>query len=510
MRLLNPGAEALTVHKGTRIAQLESLDSITICPISEQNTTRASPTTVSPQQQSQLWQRVLDCGEHLTDSQREALYNLLLSYSDVFAACDTDLGRTDVTQHRIYTGEATPVRQPPRRVPAAFRQQTQELLHGMQKQGIIQPSSSPWASPVVLVRKKNGALRFCADYRKLNRVTRKDAYPLPRVDEALDTLAGSCWFTTLDLISGYWQVELHPDDKQKTAFSTPEGLFEFNVMPFGLCNAPATFQRLMDSVLAGLQWSSCLVYVDDVVIPGKAFEDHLRNLESVLSRLRAANLKLQPSKCAMARKKVRFLGHVISSEGISTDPEKTSKVATWPAPTCKRDVQQFLGLANYYRRFIKNFAEIAKPLHQLTEKTHSFSWTDQCQVAFDELRCRLTSTPVLVFPDPAAPFILDTDASSSGIGAVLSQVRDGQERTRVVAYASRVLSKPERRYCTTRRELLAVVTFVKHFRSYLLGSSFKVRTDHGSLAWLYNFREPEGQLARWLEQLQEYNFTVVH
>ena len=171
-----------------------------------------------PQQQLQLWQIVLDCGEHLTDSQREALYNLLLSYSDVFAACDTDLGCTDVTQLCIYTGEATPVRQPPRCVPAALRQQTQELLHGMQKQGIIQPSSSPWASPVVLVRKKNGALRFCADYRKLNHVTRKDAYPLPRVDEALDTLAGSCWFTTLDLISGYWQVELHPDDEQKTAF----------------------------------------------------------------------------------------------------------------------------------------------------------------------------------------------------------------------------------------------------------------------------------------------------
>ena len=322
-------------------------------------------------------------------------------------------------------------------------------------------------------------------------------------------LAGCKWFTTLDLVSGYWQVELQREDKEKTAFTTPEGLFEFNVMPFGLCNAPATFQRLMDAVLAGLQWTTCVVYIDDVLIPGKSFADHLHNVSCVLTRLRQAKLKLQPAKCIFARKIVPFLGYIISAEGVATDPAKIDKVATWPTPTCRREVQQFLGFANYYRRFIRNFADVVKPLHRLTEKVTTFAWSDSCQSAFSELRCRLTSAPILAFPDYSKPFLLDTDASDTGIGAVLSQVHtDGQEH--VIAYGSRSLSKPERRYCTTRKELLAVVFFTKQFRPYLLGKAFSLRTDHGSLQWLYNFKAPEGQLARWLEQLQEFSFTITH
>ena len=269
----------------------------------------------------------------------------------------------------------------------------------MQKRDIIRPSNSPWASPIVLVQKQNGKLHFCVDYRKLNRVTRKDAYPLPHVDDALNTLSGCQWFTILDLISGYWQVELHPDDKEKSAFTTVDGLLEFNVMPFGFCNVPATFQRLMDSVLAGLQWTSCLVYMDDIIIPGKTFDDHLQNLHSVLLHLRKANLKLQPPKCIFAWKSVRFLGHIVSLEGIAADPSKVDKVATWPTPTCRRDVQQFLGLCNYYRRFIKNFADTVRPLHRLTEKTATFTWSESCQSAFEGLRHQLTHAPVLAFPD---------------------------------------------------------------------------------------------------------------
>ena len=378
----------------------------------------------------------------------------------------------------------------------------------MLEKNTIQPSNSPWTSPIILVKKKNGALRFCVDYRKLNAVTRKDAYPLPRVDDTLDTLAHARWFTTLDLISGYWQVAVHPDDREKTAFCTPDGLFEFKVMPFGLCNAPATFQRLMDSVLAGLQWSTCLVYLDDIIIVGKTFADHLNNLRQVFDRIRGAGLKLQPAKCVLCTHEVTFLGHIVSAAGITTDPSKTDKVTSWPTPTTKREVQQFLGLANYYRRFIKHFASIAKPLHRLTEKTASFKWTTECQTAFETLKHTLTSAPILAHPDYSKEFILDTDASAVGIGAVLSQVQsDGNERP--IAYASRTLSKPERCYCVTRRELLAVVTFIKHFRPYLLGKSFSLRTDHGSLTWLRNFKEPEGQLARWITRLQEYNFTIV-
>ena len=261
---------------------------------------------------------------------------------------------------------------------------------------------------------------------------------------------------------------IDPKDREKTAFCTPDGLFEFNVMPFGLCNAPATFQRLMDTALAGLPWSTCLVYLDDIIILGKDFTSHPNNIQLVFECLRQAGLKLQPAKCTLCGESVSFLGHIVSSSGIAADPSKTSKVSTWPVPTCRREVQQFLGLANYYRRFIKDFASIAKPLHHLTEKNVKFEWTPSCQEAFELLKSKLTSPPVLAHPDFQLPFILDTDASATGIGAVLSQCHsDGKEE--VIAYASRTLSKPERRYCTTRRELLAVVTFVKHFRAYLLG-----------------------------------------
>ena len=251
----------------------------------------------------------------------------------------------------------------------------------------------------------------------------------------------------------------------------------------------------MDLVLAGLQWNNCLVYLDDVLIIGKTFEEHLSNLNLVFNRLREAGLKLKPSKCDICKKQVTYLGHVISADGIATDPSKIEKVSNWPIPTSKREVQQFLGLVSYYRRFIKDFATIAKPLHHLPEKTTQFQWNDHCQRAFDHLRQCLTNAPVLIFPDYSKNFILDTDASDTGIGAVLSQL-DDNNRECVVAYASRTLSKTERRYCVTRKELLSVVTFIHLFRPFLLGHKFTLRTDHGSLTWLANFKQPEGQLAR--------------
>ncbi|GFT76153.1 retrovirus-related Pol polyprotein from transposon 17.6 [Trichonephila clavipes] len=251
---------------------------------------------------------------------------LFQEFEDVFSRNSSDIGHTTVTQHRIDTADHPPIKQHPRRLPFAKQEEVGTLLREMQENDIIEPSLSPWASPIVLVRKKDGSTRFCVDYRKLNDVTKKDSYPLPRIDDTLDTLSGHKWFSTLDLKSGYWQVEIHPEDREKTAFTSGQGLWQFKVMPFGLCNAPATFQRLMETVLKGLTFEACLIYLDDVIIGGRTFEEHLQNIRKVLSKLSDANLKLNPSKCKFFQKEVNYLGHIISAEGVRTDPEKVSAV----------------------------------------------------------------------------------------------------------------------------------------------------------------------------------------
>ena len=292
------------------------------------------------------------------------------------------------------------------------------------------------------------------DFRKVNEVTRKDAQPLPRIDDTIDALEGAKWFSTLDLASGYWQVEMDPHDREKTAFPTPYGLYQFRVMPFGLCNAPGTFQRLREQVLAGLHWTTCLVYLDDIIIFSKTIEDHLDRLRDVFSHLRAG-LKVKPSKCHLLWKEMQYLGHIISENGVATDPEKTKRVSEWPTPTGAKDLQKFLGLASYYRKFIKNFAQIAAPLNRLTEQNRKYCWTPEFEDAFNAVKHRLTSSPILAFPRFDIKFTVDCDASGEGLGAVLSQTCDGREYA--ISYASRTLTKAECQYCATRRELLALL-----------------------------------------------------
>ena len=458
VRLLNVSDEPVTIYAGAVVATLQPVE----LPASVNVADCGPDPEVGADKRELLWDLVEGCSADLTGGERDIFFSLLLKHADVFAASTADLGRTNKVHHRIDTGTARPIRQPVRRISPHHREEVKTLLEQMLAKGVVEPSSSPWASPVVLVRKKDGSMRFCIDYRKLNEVTKKDAYPLPRIDTTLDTLHGSRWFTALDLLSGYWQVEVEEADRAKTAFCTPGGLFQFRVMPFGLCNAPACFQRLMDLVLSGMQWSQCLVYLDDIIVLGSSFESHIQNLDSVFQRLREAGLRLKPAKCAFFRQEVQYLGHIISREGVATDPEKVRKVAAWPVPKSKRETQQFIGFANYYRRFIKDFAQLARPLHRLTERTAPFTWTQECQESFDRLRECLCSAPILAYPDFQRPFILDTDASDTGLGGVLSQA-DDQGRERVIAYGSRLLTKPERKYCVTRRELLAAVTFIQQY-----------------------------------------------
>ena len=462
---------------------------------------------------------VKDFPEHLTalvdrsisdlDCQEVSLLtHLLSSFGDVFASSDTDLGRFEGITHRIDTGTTNPIKQRMRRTPLGFADEEDRHLQSMLDNGIIRPSFSDWASPPVLVRKRDGSVRYCVDFRKLNDVTKKDVFPLPLIEECVDALGGSRFFSTLDMCSGYWQLEIEEADKPKTAFVTKRGLYEHNRMAFGLCNAPATFQRAMQVVLEGLTWDSVLVYLDDVIVLGQTFEEHLDNLRQVFERFRTFHLKLKPRKCLLFQARVPFLGRMVSRDGIEMDPEKVKKVEEWPLPHSAKEVASFLGLVNYHREHISHYAGLAAPLYALMKTDSEFEWTEEHTGAFETLKRAMVAGAVLAYPLPEGQFILDTDASNTAIGAELSQEQGGE--IRVVAYGSFVLNPAQQNYCTTRKELLAVVRFTRVFRHYLLGRPFLLRTDHGCLTWLMRFKQINGQLARWIEELSQYDMTILH
>ena len=324
--------------------------------------------------------------ESVSQDTRERMTAMLHKYSSVFSKGDWDLGWTDIVTHNIDTGDHKPIRQPLRRYPPLHLQDIDRQLEDMLQQRVIEPASSPWASNIVLAKKKDGTLRCCIDFRQINEITRKDAYPLPRTDQCFDALAGSAWFSTFDLRSGFHQVCLAPEDADKTAFITRRGMFRFRTMPFGLCNAVATFQRLMDLVLRGLNLDICLVYLDDIILFSVTQEQHIERLEMILRRLKEANLKLKPRKCTLMQREVTFLGHVISHQGIATDPEKIKLIEEWPVPTNLKQLRGFLGLTGYYRRFVNGYSVITTPLNYLLKKDQPYQWTHECQEAFEQLK----------------------------------------------------------------------------------------------------------------------------
>ena len=448
----------------------------------------------------------------LSNDQKTRLYQLIEEYPDVFK---NRAGKTSKIKHQINIKEgAQPFNAPPYRCAPKRRKIIEDNINEMLKEEIITPSNSPWASPVVLAPKKDGSLRFCVDYRKLNALTIRDAYPIPRIDDTLDALEEAKFISTLDLRSGYWQVQMDPKSQARTAFITHKGLFEFKVMPYGLMNAPATFQRLMDIVLAGLKWQCCLVYIDDVIIYSSTFERHLNDLKQVFEALRQANLTVKASKCYFCRKEIKYLGHIITRDGVKPDPELVSAVKKFPQPRKLKDVQAFLGLTGYYRRFIQNYATIAEPLlkqirsHKNQRNTnYSITWNDACTKAFETLKQKLISSPIMITPNFQYPFILELDASAYGLGAVLAQEYEGKKF--VIAYASRILSPAERNYSSTEREALAIVWATKHFRPYIEGMEILIRTDCQALQWLKESKDVSGRLARWAMHLAAFQIKEI-
>ncbi|CAG2200883.1 unnamed protein product [Mytilus edulis] len=414
---------------------------------------------------------------------------VLIKFQECFSKNDSDIGLTSLTEHTIDTGDAVPIKQHPRRVPLAYAEAEKEAIIELQKKGIIRESSSPWASPIVLVKKKNGKMRPCIDFRRVNLVTRNvSAFPLPRITDCINAVAGSTFFSSLDLTSSYYQIPVKKQDIQKTAFCTKYGHFEFLTMPMGLNGSAATFQRTMELILQGLQWTTAIIYIDDIVVFGTTLEEHLNRLTEVLKRIMDANLKLQPEKCELLQKTITFLGHQVSAEGVKPCHQNIAKILQWPTPFNIKQVKHILGMGSFYRRFVKNYADIVRPMTDLTKKGKKFVWTDQCETAFHRIKQELTGANII------------------GIGAVLQQVQEGRER--VIAYASRSLNRAERNYCITQQELLAVRYFVDYFRQYLLGRKFKIRSDHQALIWLFRLKEPRGRIARWIEVLSSYNFSI--
>ena len=538
VRLRNLSCRTVTLKKGTVVAQLSPTNAIPkmLAPKFVDNelefTKNQGPKSselesvkcmnsipeLTQERKEKLFSKLDLTGyDEWTQEQQEAMDNVIERYHHIFAVEDLELGRTDLVKHTINLTNYTPFKERYSRIPPHQYEEVRKHLGEMLRIGAIRRSNSPWASAVVLICKKDGTLRFCIDLRKLNERTVKDAYSLPRIEDSLDSLNGSCIFTSIDLKSGYWQVELDEKSIPLTAFTVGAlGFYECVRMPFGLTNAPATFQRLMESCLSDLHLNWCIIYLDDVIVFSKTPEEHIERLEAVFKKISDAGLKLKPSKCEFFKKRIHYLGHIVSDKGIETDPKKIEAIVKWPGPRTVHEVRKFLGFTNYYRKFVYKYAQIARPMNKLIsgenakKKHRKVEWGDEQEQSFSELKDACTKTPVLAYADYKKPFRLNTDASEMGLGSVLYQQQD-DGTFRVIAYASRSLSKTEKNYNAHKLEFLALKWAVtERFHEYLYGGNFEVFTDNNPLTYVLTTAKLDATGQRWIANLANYNFKIFY
>jgi hypothetical protein len=455
--------------------------------------------------------------QNINNEEKKLLLNLLWKYEECFSMHGEKLKQTNVAMHEIDTGSTQPFRERLRPYSPPMQAIIDREVDKMIKMGILVPSKSPYASNLLLVRKPDPSEpdgwknRVCASFVRLNKLTEKDSYPLPNIQTIFDSIGRSKWFTTMDLLSGFWQVMIKPEHRHKTAVITSRGLYEYMVMAFGLCNAPATFQRLMDAVVLPEYREFIQTYIDDVLTHSHSFTDHIKHLDTTLSLFKKNKLMVKLSKCKFVQTEVKFLGHIISHGAMRCNPESVETIRNWKRPSSGKNqvtaVRSFLGMVGWYRKFIPNFSIIAEPLFHLTKKNIKWEWTPQCEKAFRELIRLITKGPVLAIADPNKPYILHTDASDVGMGAVLMQ-EDKEGDIHPIAYASKLLNSAQRNYNVTDRECLAMVWALEHFNTYVEGHKYTFITDHNALQYLRNTTHTKQRMHRLALKLQPYEIEV--
>ena len=449
--------------------------------------------------------------DHLSLAEREIVIDLLKEQEKVFSFCDEDIGQLGLTRHRIELLDDTPIYQKPRRFPEPVSEEIEAQCQELHLLDIIEPSKSSWSSPVVPVRKKDGKLRLCVDYRKLNAVTKPDRYPLPNLTDSVYSLHGVKYFSSVDVVRGFYHLQLEEASKEITAFSSPRGHWQFKRLPFGLRNAPSAFQREMQCVLSGFSHHNVIVYIDDVLIMSVSFNEHVEMVRKVLTTLSNHGVKIKPTKCKWFEKEVEYLGHVIGRDGIRKSASFMEKIEQFPRPETVKQMREFLGLANFQRKFVPNFSEVQKPLSAQTggRGKKKLRWTEDMEVAFTDIKKLIVSDVTLAFPDyseEAEPLELYVDASGVGAGACLLQKQDND--TKIIAYASTTFSPAEYHYSTIERELAALRWGIKAVRPFIIGTEFILHTDHQPLIYLHNMKIIDSRLARTLEDLSDFNFRI--